>query len=717
MLAKRTVRFASGGAAGDSCRPDRGRDFQKDAGLVILFALTIFLGAFLLFQVQPMMAKFILPWFGGGPGVWTVCLLFFQACLLGGYAYAHALSRFFSRRTQVMTHVVLLVAALFFLPIVPGAHWEPQTDGNPTGRILLLLTVCLGLPYLMLSSTGPLLQAWFSQCRPGVTPYRLYALSNAGSLLALISYPFVFEPALTRRAQAGIWAWSFGAFVLLCGGCAWLLWRTAPAEKKPEASRQEAGDRPPTAAVKAWWFALPACGSVLLLATTNKLCLDVPSIPFLWVLPLSLYLLTFIICFDRPAWYAQKIFLLLLVPLLVWFCYALFHGYAVSLWWQIVIYGSTLFVGCMVCHGEAYRLRPAPRFLTSFYLFVAAGGAAGGVFVGIISPLIFSSYAELSWGYWLLTALILGIFLRDKTEIRWRNERWPLWPAGSACVIAFGAALLVQAHRGERDVFSITRNFYGVLRVVEGNPASPLHAYKLNNGGITHGLQFVSPSLANLATTYYNEPSGVGLALNNFSRQTNRCVGVVGLGSGTLAAYGRAGDRIRFYEINPEVRRLAQTGFSFLKNSAAQVEVVPGDARLSLEREESQHFDVLILDAFSSDAIPVHLLTQEAFETYFRHLKPDGVIAVHISNRHLDLLPVTIGVAKHFRLMMRDIEWDELPRPWWFSNSKWVLLSRNQPFMLSQPLATHATFIPETEARKAVLWTDDYASLFNIIKR
>jgi hypothetical protein len=283
MLAKRTVRFASGGAAGDSCRPGRGRDFQKDAGLVILFALTIFLGAFLLFQVQPMMAKFILPWFGGGPGVWTVCLLFFQACLLGGYAYAHALSRFFSRRTQVMTHVVLLVAALFFLPIVPGAHWEPQTEGNPTGRILLLLTVCLGLPYFVLSSTGPLLQVWFSQCRPGVTPYRLYALSNAGSLLALISYPFVFEPALTRRAQAGIWAWSFGAFVLLCGGCAWLLWRAAPAGKKSDASVQETGDCPPTAAVKGCWFALPACGSVLLLATTNKLCLDVPSIPFLWV--------------------------------------------------------------------------------------------------------------------------------------------------------------------------------------------------------------------------------------------------------------------------------------------------------------------------------------------------------------------------------------------------------------------------------------------------
>ena len=262
---------------------------------------------------------------------------------------------------------------------------------------------------------------------------------------------------------------------------------------------------------------------------------------------------------------------------------------------QILIYGGNLFVGCMICHGEAYRLKPAPQFLTSFYLFVAAGGAAGGIFVGILSPLIFRSYAELSWGFWLLTVLIVIICLREKTEIQLPDRRWRLWPLALGGVIVFGTMLLIQAHSADTNVVSITRNFYGVLRVVEENPNPQYHSYKLVHGGITHGLQFIDPSLANVATTYYNEPSGVGLALNNFTRQTNRCVGVVGLGAGTLAVYGRPGDTFRFYEINPEDRRLAETAFSFIKNSAARVDVIPGDARLSLESENSQQFDILVL--------------------------------------------------------------------------------------------------------------------------
>jgi hypothetical protein len=686
-----------------------------------VFALTIFLGAFLLFQVQPLMAKFILPWFGGGPGVWTVCMLFFQACLLAGYAYAHAVSRVFSRRAQAAVHVALLLAALMFLPIAPGADWKPVAGADPTRAILVLLTVCLGLPYFMLASTGPLLQTWFSRLHPGVAPYRLYALSNAGSLLALVSYPFAFEPLLTRRVQAGLWTWSFGAFVMLCGGCAWRLWRAAP---KDLAATGEAGksatrlaeERTPSAGVKAWWFGLPACGSVLLLATTNKLCLDVAAIPFLWILPLSLYLLTFVVCFDRPAWYSRKVFTLLLVPVLALLCYVLSKGSRVSLWWQIAAFGSSLFVGCMVCHGEAYRLKPAPRLLTSFYLFIAAGGAAGGVFVGIVSPLVFRSYAELSWGFWVLAALVGFIHFRDRTEVRWGGRCWPLWPVLLSGLVVFGGVLLLQTRRGARDTVSMTRNFYGVLRVIEGAADTPFHGYKLNHGGITHGMQFANPVRAGLATTYYHEASGVGVALNNFPRQANRRVGVVGLGVGTLAAYGRPGDTFRFYEINPEVRRLAKTGFSFLQNSSARIEVIPGDARLSLEREPAQQFDVLVLDAFSSDAVPVHLLTREAFETYFRHLKPDGVIALHASNCHLDFLPVLTGVAKHFRLMMMCLDWDDPCRPWWFSSSRWILLSRNQPFMLSQPLMSRATLIPRQYAQKPTVWTDDYASLFSIIR-
>jgi spermidine synthase len=684
-----------------------------------VFAFTIFLGSFLLFQVQPLMAKFILPWFGGGPGVWTTCMLFFQIFLLAGYAYAHLLSRSMSGRAQAGVHLALLVAALTFLPVVPGAHWKPVGDGNPTGRILLMLMVCLGLPYVVLAATAPLLQTWFSRLHPGVIPYRLYALSNAGSLLALISYPFVFEPVLARRTQAVFWAWGFGLFVLLCGVCAWKVSRARreaalPMAKGTKLPAESASERPPTGSRKAWWFGLPACGSVLLLATTNKLCLDVAAIPFLWVLPLSLYLLTFVICFDRPAWYARKTFTVLLVPLLAILCYMLSRGSMTSLWHQIIVYGTSLFVGCMVCHGEVYRLKPAPRFLTSFYLYLAAGGAAGGVFVGVLAPLLFRSYAELSWGFWILAALVLCIHFRERTAVPWTKRT--LWPVMLAGVVAMGVVLLLQSHRAASDTISMTRNFYGVLRVVEGAAGTPFHAYKLNHGGITHGLELLNPPRTTLATTYYNQASGVGVALNSFPRQTNRRVGLVGLGVGTLASYGRAGDTFRFYEINPEVRRLAETDFNFLKLSAAHIEVVPGDARLSLEREPEQKFDMLVLDAFSSDAIPVHLLTKEAFTTYFRHLKPDGAIAVHISNHHLDLLPVMVGVAKQFHLMMISIAWDERPRPWWFSSSNWVILSRNQAFMLSQPLRSRATVMATHYAQDAILWTDDYTGLFSIIK-
>ena len=682
-----------------------------------IFALTIFLGAFLLFQIQPLIAKYILPWFGGGPGVWTTCMLFFQLCLLAGYAYAHALTRFCPKRIQAAAHAILLLAALAFLPIIPGAHWKPAAADDPAWRILLLLTVCVGLPYFALASTGPLLQAWFVRLHPRTLPYRLFALSNLASLLALISYPFLFEPIMTRRSLASLWSWTFGVFAALCGACAWRFWKAEGGQSQRAAIAPSADSGRPTAGMKAFWFALPACGSILLLATTNKLCMDVAAVPFLWIVPLSLYLLTFIISFDRPAWYSRKAFTPLLAVLLALLCYTLSAGLHVSLSWQVPVFAGSLFVGCMICHGELYRLKPAPQFLTSFYLGIAAGGAAGGIFVGIISPMIFHSYAELNWGFWLLTALLAGIHAREKTAIYWRNRSWTLWPALIAGAAVLGIALLVQDRHASRDTTLMTRNFYGVLRIVEEGAGTPFLARKLNHGSTTHGLQFTDPGLSILATTYYNEPSGVGLALNNFPRAANRRVGLVGLGAGTLAVYGRPGDTFRFYEINPEVRRLADTQFTFLRSSKAHVELVPGDARLSLEREAPQQFDLLVLDAFSSDAIPVHLLTQEAFTEYFRHLKSDGAILVHVSNVHLNFLPVLAGVAKHFRLLMMRIAWDDKTRPWWFSSSEWVVLSRNAPFVASEPMLSHATQMPLAYGDHPVLWTDDYASLFSVLKR
>lgn len=683
-------------------------------------SLTIFIGAFLLFQVQPLFAKFILPWFGGSQAVWTTCMLFFQACLLAGYAYAHFATRYFSSRTQVLLHVVLLLAALAFLPIVPGPRWMPGPGQDPTGQILLILTRYLGLPYLMLAATSPLLQKWFSLFRPGTSPYRLYALSNAGSLLALLTFPFVFEPALSRQAQARVWHWSFGFFVLLSGANAWRVWRSRPAEaatptKTIKSPRPAEPLPPPTNVVKFLWFVLPACASVLLLATTNKLCQDVASIPFLWVLPLSFYLLTFILCFDRPAWYKRGLFTSLLVPLLGVLAVVLFKGLAIRWPWQAATYLGVLFVGGMFCHGELSRLSPAPRYLTSFYLLIAAGGAAGGVFVAVVAPLVFRSFAELSWGVGLLAALVVAIHARDKTGWKVGGRRRAAWPFLLGGTVALGTMLFLQIRGESRDAAYMSRNFYGVLRIIEMEKSTPIHALKLKHGDISHGLQLVNPDKAAMPTTYYNEKSGVGLAMEYLSRLASRNIGVVGLGTGTLATYGRPGDTFRFYEINPEVQRLAETRFTFLRTSKAQVQVVLGDARLSLEREPPQQFDLLVLDAFSSDAIPVHLLTREAFSTYLGHLKTDGIIAVHVSNRYLNLFPVILGASLNYRLAMTYIDWTEDPLPPWYQASKWILLSRNAEFLKWEPIRQAASLVPP-HSTDPLLWTDDYASLFSIVK-
>ena len=393
------------------------------------YALTIFTGAFLLFQVQPLIGKYILPWFGGGPGVWTTCMLFFQVLLLGGYAYAHFTSRWLKPRAQAVAHFVLLAAALALLPITPSDSWKPHGGGNPTLQILALLAVSLGLPYFVLSTTGPLIQQWFSRARPGVSPYRLYALSNLGSLLALVSYPFFFETHFTRKAQAGLWAWGLVAYVLCCGFCAVRLWKLEGRRQKVEGRMQKAeagvAEQAPEATAAAinsqpstlnyfLWLLLPACASVLLLATTNKLCQDVAVIPFLWVVPLALYLLSFIICFDSPRWYVRFPFTLALIAALGGLCWALYNGADLSLSRQVALYCGGLFVCCMVCHGELYRLKPDPRHLTGFYLMIAAGGALGGMFVAIAAPLLFTDYYELHWGLLLCGLLFLVVCATDR---------------------------------------------------------------------------------------------------------------------------------------------------------------------------------------------------------------------------------------------------------------------------------------------------------------
>ena len=689
------------------------------------YALTIFTGAFLLFQAQPLIGKYILPWFGGAPGTWTTCLLFFQVLLLGGYAYAYASTRWLQLRAQALWHLLLLLAALALLPITPADSWKPDGSGHPTLQILGILLRCLGLPYFVLASTSPLLQHWFSRAHPDASPYRLYALSNVGSLLALVSFPFFFETHFPRTTQAMIWGWGLVIYAGASAYCAIKLWQnTDRATPAVAATAQKSkADKPklppeirPSKLDRRLWLLLPACASVLLLATTNKICQEVAVIPFLWVLPLSLYLLSFILCFDNPRWYMRRPFIVLFTVVSGGICWMLFAGPTTPIRLQLSIYSAGLFIACMVCHGELYRLKPAPRHLTGFYLMIAAGGALGGLFVAVVAPLIFTDYYELHWGLMLCGLLLLIVCARQwppGTPKPWRLLTCAWLSAG---LVALGIALSREAHRESPLTVSKLRNFYGVLKITRSgdNEPEPQRYLQLIHGHITHGLQFVEPPRATWPTTYYNEKSGVGRALQSLPAGEHH-IGLVGLGIGTLAAYAQPGDRIRAYEINPEVLRLATTRFTFLSNCLGKVELVLGDARLSMEQEPPQNFDLLALDAFSSDAIPVHLLTREAFLIYGRHLKSNGIIAVHISNRSMDLEPVVAHLAQDLNYQTVTVEHLAPPGQWWIGNSIWMLLSRGSN-SLASPAIRVAARPTQTDWEKIPLWTDDFTSLFQILR-
>jgi cytochrome c-type biogenesis protein CcmH/NrfG len=675
------------------------------------YGLAIFTGAFLLFQVQPLMGKYLLPLFGGAPGVWTACLLFFQVLLLAGYAYAHVSVRWLRPRAQVLLHLGLLLIAIGMLPITPGRSWQPQTEASQTLQILLLLMRCVGLPYFVLSATAPLVQHWSSQTHPDESPFRLYALSNAASLIALLSYPTLCEAHLTRATQAAIWSAGLGLYAI---GCAWAgvrVWKSPAPHIPPEqigpVSKPELDDR-------VLWLAFPACASLLLLAVTNTICQDIATVPLLWVLPLALYLVSFTFCFASERCYSRLWSGIALFPLLVTICGLRSGTFALPTWAQIAVYSVGLLVCGMICHGEVYRLRPEPAHLTGFYLTVTAGGALGGIFVAVIAPVIFQDYIELDWGLILCGCLFLIVWARKRDEQQIGSWRPIIW--STACLALGALALLLWHSAHEYDAIRVarTRNFYGVLKVFRHEFQDPeLNLVELVHGRVAHGVQFLDPARSSWPTLYYTPQSGVGRAFAAIPPGKRR-VGVVGLGAGTLAAYAQAGDEIRFYEINPEVVRLAKTHFTYLQKSAGQVTVALGDARLSLENEPPKNFDLLVLDAFNSDSIPVHLLTREAFQIYQRHLNTNGVLAVNISNRSLDLEPVLGQLARLFgfqAIVIHEPETDELHG---ILPSTWVLLTRNVEFAQNPMIRDASRAL--ASGGPVRMWTDDYSSLFSIVR-
>lgn len=683
-------------------------------GLAAAYATTIFLSAFLLFQVQPLIGKYILPWFGGSPAVWTTCMLVFQVLLFGGYAYAHLTTRCLKPLHQAYLHLALLVMALATLPVTPDPSWKPTNSDWPAMKIILLTVSCVGLPYFILSSTGPLIQGWFSRTHDGQSPYRLYSLSNLGSLLALISYPFVVEPTWSTATQSMLWSGLFVGFALLCGASATVMWRFANPAAAAETVDGETDDSSairPTWGLIGLWFGLAMTASVMLLATTNQVCLDVAVIPFLWVVPLALYLMTFILCFDSDRWYSRKFHVLAAGESLAAVCYLFMWGAAgPSLLLQVIGYFSALFFCCMVCHGELVALKPAPRHLTTFYLTISAGGAAGGLFVGLLAPLLFVSYYELHLGILGFCLLYLTVLVREDQKIKLPMPAW-LQGAAVVAVLVGAVAVLTQSGRHAAGSMAASRNFYGILRVEQKPGArSEESVVELVHGRIVHGIQFVSPEKRRLPTAYYADVSGVGQALKGYRPGQAKHVGVVGLGIGTLSAYGQPGDRYRMYEINPEVIAMAEQHFTFLRDCRAEVRLVTGDARLALEFEEPQHFDIFVLDAFSGDSIPVHLLTKEAMAVYLKHLNQDGLIACHCSNLHFDLRAVIAGLAKEYGLahVVRRSLADPATAA---RDALWVLLAR-RPEVLTESVGTGSNY---ESTREPILWTDDRSNLLEVL--
>ena len=677
--------------------------------LVALYALTIFSSSFLLFEVQPLIAKIILPRFGGAAAVWLVCLLFFQAVLLLGYLYAHLLTSHLRSVVQRRIHAAALLASLFTLPILPRFSANPTVA--PELRVLFVLASAVGLPYFLLASTTPLLQAWSAQARASSSIYRYYALSNAGSLLALLSYPLFIEPYFSSSHQAMGWSFAYVFFAAVCALVAF-------------SSLRQAGEAPqklsapgPDWKIQLLWVALAACGSALLLAITNHISQNIAPVPLLWIIPLTLYLLTFILCFESNIWYRRPLFLRLFAVAIGAMTYALSAQFSnLPLYVIIPLFCAGLFICCMVCHGELARLKPPAESLTSFYLMCSFGGALGGVFVALLAPHVFSGFYELPIALGFCTLLVLLILRRDR-ESPLHKPGWNLpWSGALALSAVIICGLIFDAWSQSADTRTMVRNFYGVLRVrdeeihTQQGAASRVIPYRrLVNGTITHGLQFLDRNLRHEPTTYYSRGSGVGLAFQAAASTHPLHVGAIGLGAGTIAAYGRRGDRFTFYEINPLVVRVANQDFSFLHDSAAQISSVIGDARLSLEREAPQNFDLLVVDAFSGDAIPIHLLTREAFALYFRNLKPEGLLLVHISNSHLDLQPVVLaGAASAGREALLVDNGPE--REQGIFRATWMIVGRGALF--EQLRAKNG----KLDSRDARGWTDDYSSLLPILK-
>ncbi len=753
---------------------------------MLLFFAAVFLGAFLLFLVQPLMGRFVLPWQGGAPAVWTACLLFFQTALLAGYGYAHLLAKRLAPRRQTVVHLGLLALAMIWLPAAPHLPQTSSLNEPPMLAVFRWLTVTIGLPFALLAGSGPLLQHWFAHTQPQRTPYRLYALSNAGSLLALIAYPLLVEPNLTRHSQTIMWSGLYVVFTFAIGTCTWVVRRMsmpAPSATVVAGAGDAAAATAPTWSQRLVWMIWAGLATGLLAATTNALTLDVAAVPFLWIAPLVVYLVSLILTFEHPRWYRRRLFVLLLPIAMAASLDLRIFGSRLELGTLLSTHLLALAVATMICHGELYRTRPQPRFLTGFYLSLAAGGVLGTLITAVVLPrlcdhdndlplfwsaLLIMLIAHLIRGrelvltrWWtsgLLAAFLVVPALRPDATAGWGklvstwielarqtapqitivlagalliHFRWPrglvqTWQRRTAWSLALLAALISwfvvgTALQSAPGTVASRRGFFGEITVVD-HPASDPRANTrlLAHGNTTHGIQLTHPDYRAYPTSYYSAESGIGRVLARANQHSGRRIGVVGLGTGTIASYGMPGDHFVFYEIDPNMIELAQACFTFLSDTAATVEIRRGDGRLGLAAENRQTptatpYDILVLDAFSSDAVPIHLLTREAFAAYLPRLAEQGVLVVNISNRLVNLRPILEAHARHFGLYLAHL----INRPgvenWWDFSSEWIVLAPSRD-ALDTPTITSWTGIAAPTELEGETWTDEFASLLSVLR-
>ncbi len=665
-----------------------------------LFALAVFLAAFLLFLVEPMAARQLLPALGGSAAVWITCLVFFQTALLVAYLYAH----WQARRPRWLVHFLLLLLAAASA-VAWAIHSVTLNAANPIASIFAALSVTIGLPFLMLGATSPLLQVWVAKIFTGSIPWRLYALSNLASLLALALYPTLVEPVFTLHAQRVLWAAGFLVFALLAAVLSWRTRSIAASSARPAPLDES---QLPTASLrqKLLWILLPMAAAMQLSAVTAYLTANVAAIPLLWILPLGVYLITLILAFQFPQLLPRGIIARFMVVMLAGLAYMLSQTeVSIPIRMAIAFFLVEVFFSCLFCHTEAYALRPArPSESTLFYLSFAAGGALGSFLIGIASPLVFDNNYDLALTFLATAVLALAVFW----FAGWQQRL--LWSVASSLLIA----LVVMLHTAyQRNTPLAERNFYGSLRVRQAILYPGPIIRTLTNGTIQHGTQIFSDQLRRKPTTYYGEDSGIGIALNQCCAGRARNIGVIGLGTGTIAAYGHPGDRMTFYEINPAVPVIAHNLFTYLSESPATIQIVQGDARTSLASEPPQNFDVLVVDAFNGDAIPMHLLTTQAMALYQHHLAPGGIIAFHISNQHVDLEPEIALLAQSARMQIKRISNPANEETGVFS-STWMLVSNNTGFFAGPIVAAHANDpAPHPGLR---LWTDDYSTLLPILR-